>query len=68
MPRKAWDEMDTNEKIEELRMHIQDFIEFYNNSVISRNTARDQLTARLDAVETAVRRLETELGHAKVSV
>ena len=63
MAQKAWDEMNTDEKLEDLRMHIQDFIAFYNNSVIARNTTRDQLAARIDALEATVRRLEAELGH-----
>lgn len=63
MPRKAWDQMNGDEKLEELRIHIQDFIAFYNNSVIARNTARDQLTARLDALEAAVKRIEAEMDH-----
>ena len=56
--------MNTDEKLKELRMYIKDFIAFYNNSVIARNAARDQLAARLDALETTVKRIETEMDQA----
>jgi len=62
MPEKPWDEMDLDEKSESLRRYIQDFISFYNNSVLSRNTARDQIISRLDSLEAAVKRIEAQLG------
>jgi hypothetical protein len=63
MPEKPWDEMDLDEKCESLRRYIQDFISFYNNSVLARNTARDQIIARLDSLEAAIKRLEVQLGN-----
>lgn len=50
--------MTPDEKLNQLRAHLEDFITFYNNAVLARNAARDELTARVNNIEAALKRIE----------
>ena len=63
MPRQrpVWADQDALQRTDTLREGLEDFINFFNKSVSQRNAERARIIKRLDAMEVALKEIESRV-------
>jgi hypothetical protein len=61
MPGKTWEDLSPNEKADALRRQFDSFLENERQNLEARNVQRDQVIKRLDALEEALKKMESRV-------